>query len=84
MRIEQLERDTSVLDFTARLIAGPVSSEKSDVVRGLLLRDALPWVIFLPEVDFDTFVTELVTVTQGAVELGTSRSPRRTCWPSRW
>ena len=25
---------------------------------------------FLPEVDVDTFVTELVTVTRGAVELG--------------
>jgi len=69
MRIEQLERDTSVVDFTTRLLAGLVSSGKSDVIRGLL-RDALPWVIFLPEVDVDTFVTELVTVTQGAVELG--------------
>lgn len=69
MRIEQLERDTSVVDFTTRLLAGLLSSGKSDVIRGLL-RDALPWVIFLPEVDVDTFVTELVTVTRGAVELG--------------
>jgi hypothetical protein len=69
MRIEQLERDTSVVDFTTRLLAGLVSSEQSDVVRRLL-RDALPWVIFLPEVDVDTFVTELVTVSRGAVELG--------------
>ena len=30
----------------------------------------MPWVTFLPEVDVDTFVTELVTVTRGAVELG--------------
>jgi hypothetical protein len=69
MRIEQLERDTSVVNFTTRLLAGLVKSEKSDVIRGLL-RDALPWVIFLPEVDVDTFVTELVTVTRGAAELG--------------
>jgi len=69
MRIEQLERDTSVVDFTIRLLASLVTSENSDVIRGLL-RDAPPWVIFLPEVDVDTFVTELVTVTQGAVELG--------------
>ena len=50
-------------------LGGLVKSEKSDVIRGLL-RDALPWVIFLPEVDVDTFVTELVTVTRGAAELG--------------
>jgi hypothetical protein len=69
MRIEQLERDMSVVDFTTRLLASLVRSEQSDVIRGLL-RDALPWVTFLPEVDVDTFVTELLTVAQGAVELG--------------
>ena len=69
MRIEQLERDTSVVDFTTRLLASLVRSEQSDIIPGLLL-DALPWVTFLPEVDVDTFVTELVTVAQGAVELG--------------
>jgi hypothetical protein len=69
MRIEQLERDASVVDFTTRLLASLVRSENSEVIRGLL-HDALPWVTFLPEVDVDTFVTELVTVAQGAVELG--------------
>jgi hypothetical protein len=33
-------------------------------------RDAVWWVSFLPEADVDVFLTELVTVAQGAVELG--------------
>lgn len=69
MRIDQLERDTTVVDFTTRLLASLVKSERSDVIRALL-RDALPWVTFLPPVDVDTFVTELVTVSRGAAELG--------------
>lgn len=35
-----------------------------------LLRDAAPWVTFLPEADVDVFITELVTVARRAVELG--------------
>jgi hypothetical protein len=69
MRIEQLERDESVVDFTARLLAGLVRAENVAVIRKLL-PDALPWVTFLPEADFDAFVAELVTVAQGATELG--------------
>jgi hypothetical protein len=69
MRIEQLERDESVVDFTARLLAGLVRAENVAVIRKLL-PDALPWVTFLPEADFDAFITELVTVAQGATELG--------------
>jgi hypothetical protein len=69
MRIEQLERDESVVEFTTRLLAGLVRSENVAVIRRLL-PDALPWVTFLPEPDFDAFVTELVTVAQGAAELG--------------
>jgi hypothetical protein len=69
MRIEQLERDESVMEFTTRLLAGLVSSENTAVVRRLL-PDAVPWVTFLPEDDFDAFVTELVTVAQGAAALG--------------
>jgi hypothetical protein len=68
MRVEQLERDTSVVDFATRLLAGLVRSENIGMVRALL-RDALPWVTFLPEADVDVFVTELVTVAKGAVEL---------------
>lgn len=69
MRIEQLERDESVVEFTARLLAGLARSENTEMIRRLL-PDALPWVTFLPETDFDAFVTDLVTVTQGAAALG--------------
>jgi hypothetical protein len=69
MRIEQLERDASVVDFTTRLLASLVKSENSDLIHAVM-RDALPWVTFLPEAEVDTFVTELVTVARGAVELG--------------
>jgi hypothetical protein len=69
MRIEQLERDESVVEFTSRLLAGLARSENIDVIRGLL-PDAVPWVTFLPPVDFDMFVTELLAVTRGAAALG--------------
>jgi hypothetical protein len=69
MRIEQLERDESVVEFTARLLAGLVKSENSEVIRRLL-PEAVPWVTFLPETDFDVFVTELVAVARGAAALG--------------
>jgi hypothetical protein len=58
-----------VVDFTARLLAGLVRAENVAVIRKLL-PDALPWLTFLPEADFDAFVAELVTVAQGAAELG--------------
>jgi hypothetical protein len=69
MRIEQLERDGSVVEFTTRLLAGLVRSENIEMIRRLL-PDAVPWVAFLPEADVDAFVTELVAVAQGAVALG--------------
>lgn len=52
MRIDQLERDESVVEFTARLLTGLVRSENSEVIRRLL-PEAVPWVTFLPETDFD-------------------------------
>jgi len=69
IRIEQLERDESVVEFTARLLAGLVRSENSEVIRRLL-PEAVPWVTFLPDTDFDVFVTELVAVARGAAALG--------------
>lgn len=69
MRIEQLERDGSVMEFATRLLTGLVRSENLEVVRRLL-PDALPWVAFLPEPDFDAFVTELLAVARGAAALG--------------
>jgi len=69
MRIEQLERDGTVVRFAVHLLAGLVRSGNTDVLRRLL-PDALPWLTFLPEADFEAFVTELVTVAGGAAELG--------------
>src|ERR1019366_7446184 len=65
MRIEQLERDESVVEFTTRLLAGLVRSENIEVIRRLL-PDAVPWATFLPEVDFVAFVA----VAGGAAALG--------------
>jgi hypothetical protein len=38
-------------------------------------RDAVWWVTFLPGADVDVFLTELVTVAQGAAELGNPAPP---------
>jgi hypothetical protein len=67
-RADQLERDAVVIDFTARLLAGLVRSEPTDVVRRVL-GEALPWVAFLPEGDVDQLLAELITVAQGAASL---------------
>jgi hypothetical protein len=69
MRIDQLERDGTVRNFVAHLLASLVRSGNAEVIRRLL-PDALPWLTFLPEEDFDAFVTELVTVARGAADLG--------------
>lgn len=69
MRIEQLDRDGTVVEFTARLLAGLVRAENVEMIR-TLLPDAAPWVAFLPSNDFDAFVAELVNVARGAAELG--------------
>lgn len=69
MRIEQLERDGTVLRFAAHLLASLARSENTEVIRRLL-PDALPWVTFLPDADFDAFITELVTTARGAADLG--------------
>jgi hypothetical protein len=69
MRIEQLERDGSVVELVTSLLAGLVRSENIEVIRRLM-PDAVPWVAFLPEADFDAFLTEFVAVAQGAAALG--------------
>jgi hypothetical protein len=69
MRIEQLERDGTVVQFVAHVLASLVRSGETDVLRRLL-PDALPWVTFLPDADFDAFMTELITVASGAAALG--------------
>ena len=52
MRVEQMERDGVVVDFTARMLAGLVRSQPPEVVRPIP-REALPWATFLPEEDLD-------------------------------
>jgi hypothetical protein len=69
MRIDQLERDGTVVEFTARLLAALVRSENVAVIR-MVLPDAVPWATFLPETEVDRFIGELVTVALGAAELG--------------
>jgi hypothetical protein len=69
MRVEQLEQDRTVVAFAAHLLAGLVRTGELEVLRRLL-PDALPWVTFLPERDFETFVVELVAVARGAAHLG--------------
>lgn len=69
MRIDQLERDESVMELATALLVGMVSSGNIDLIRRLL-RDAVPWVAFLPEDDFNAFAEDLVTVARGAAALG--------------
>jgi hypothetical protein len=69
IRADQLERDGAVVDMTARLLAAIARVESKSVLRDLLPH-ALPWVTFLPEADIDQFLTELISVTQGAAALG--------------
>lgn len=68
MRVEQLEQDRTVVAFAAHLLAGLVRSGELEVLRRLL-PEALPWVTFLPDEDFDTFAAELIDVARGAADL---------------
>ncbi|MFF1909193.1 hypothetical protein [Kitasatospora sp. NPDC058218] len=68
MRVDQLEQDATVVDFTARLLTGLVRTENTTALRAAL-PEALPWVTFLPDADVDTLLNELVDVARGAVAL---------------
>jgi hypothetical protein len=69
MRVDQMERDGVVVDFTSRLLSSLVRTQPIDVV-WVAVREALPWTTFLPEPDLDELLAELVAVTQGAASLG--------------
>lgn len=69
MSVEQMEQDASIVDFTSRLLAGLVHTGNVAALRQVL-PEALPWSTFLPGEDTETFLTELVATTRGAVSLG--------------
>jgi len=64
MRVDQMESDASVVDFTSRLLAGLVHTENIAA-----LRQALPWSTFLPAEDVEILLADLVTTARGAVSL---------------
>lgn len=68
MRVDQMERDATVVDFTARLLAGLVRTGNIEALRQAL-PEALPWTTFLPPEDVDTMISELVDTASGAVAL---------------
>ncbi|WP_380284509.1 hypothetical protein [Kitasatospora purpeofusca] len=68
MRVDQLEQDTTVVDFTSRLLSGLVRTGNVAALRAAL-PEALPWVTFLPDEDVDELLGELVNVARGAVAL---------------
>lgn len=68
MRIDQLERDGTVIDFAARLLAGLIRSGNLAAVREVL-PEALPWTAFLPDDDVSEFLAELAAVARGAADL---------------
>jgi hypothetical protein len=68
IRIDQLERDTTVVDFTARLLTGLIRTENIAALRQAL-PDALPWSNFLPPEDVDVLIAELVDTARGAAAL---------------
>ncbi|NGN67056.1 hypothetical protein G5C51_24505 [Streptomyces sp. A7024] len=68
IRADQMEQDATVVDFTARLLAGLVRTGNLDTIRQLL-PDALPWSVFLPDEDVETMLAELADTARGAAAL---------------
>ncbi|OKJ13569.1 hypothetical protein [Kitasatospora sp. CB01950] len=68
MRVDRMERDASVVDFTSRLLTGLVRTENMAALRQAL-PEALPWITFLPAEEVDTLLSELVETARGAVAL---------------
>jgi hypothetical protein len=68
MRVEQMERDASIVYFAVRLLAGLVRTDNIEALRQAL-PEALPWSTFLPTEDIDTMLNELVDTARGAMAL---------------
>jgi hypothetical protein len=66
--VDQLDRDATVVDFTARLLAGLVRTGNSAALRQAL-PEAVPWIMFLPPEDVDSMLTELVETSRAAAAL---------------
>lgn len=68
MRVDQMEQDATVVDFTARLLAWLVHTGNIETLRQAL-PEALPWSVFLPADDIESMITELVDTMRGAAAL---------------
>jgi hypothetical protein len=70
--VDQLEEDTAVVGFTAAVLNSLLRSGKRQVIQEVL-PDALPWAVFLPAVDQDMMLDELVNVARGAAGIDNLR-----------
>jgi hypothetical protein len=68
VRADQTERDATVIDFTARLLAALIRAGETEAIRKVL-PEALPWSTFLPGSDRDQLLAELIEVAQGSASL---------------
>jgi hypothetical protein len=68
LRVDQMERDDAVVDFTADLLAGLVMTGNEAILRQVL-PNALPWLTFLPDDSVEEFIRDLVDVTRGAASI---------------
>jgi hypothetical protein len=68
VRADLADRDATVIDFTARLLAGLARAGEVEAIRRVL-PEALPWSTFLPVGDRDQLLTELIEVAQGSASL---------------
>jgi hypothetical protein len=68
MRADQMDDDATVIDFTARMLAGLVRTDNIQALADIL-PDALPWAVFLPADDLVAMLVELVQVARGAAAI---------------